>query len=293
MKSLWQNAGFVKLGVQEKLAVLYFLAGPQANEIGLYKVSFQQMSTDLGIEIDPAVNLARSVWRLGRWEFDDIARVLWIPSWWQWFPCESDGKFRKLLAGVKAVPSTDLKARFLAHGVHLPEVQRGLLRQAEAGVSLKKRAVVSASSGSTDLFGGPVAASADEPSALAYQIVLAWNSIVTAPIPQVSRLTHKLRDKIYARLRTFTDVSDYRAVFQMLAVSPWFRGEKQDVTAYKDWVGDLAWIMHDDERFQRQLDKARVVRPDVPISRPANCQHAPFCHSVAACTQRTLKDMGV
>lgn len=293
MKSLWQNAGFAKLGGWEKLAVLYFLSGPQANEIGLYKVSFQQMAVEFGMELDPAVNLARSVWRLGRWEFDDIARVLWIPSWWQWFPCESDAQFRKLLATVKSVPSTDLKAKFLAYERHLPESQRGLLRQAAAGISLKKRKVLSEPSASTDLFGGPVAPSVDEPSALAYQIVLAWNGIVTAPIPQVSRVTNKLRDKIYARLRTFPDVSDYRAVFKMLNASPWFRGEKQDVTAYKDWVGDLAWIMHDDERFQRQLDKARVTRPDVPIMRPPNCQHSPFCHSQGACTQRTLKDMGV
>lgn len=293
MTALWQTPGFLRLTAERKLMVLYFLNGPQANKLGLYVVSFQQLASDMGMELDAAVTMAREVWRIGRWQFDDVRRLLWIPTWWQYHPCESDSKFRKLMVEFKGIVSSDLKARFLAQEQFLPESQRTILRQVAAGVSSKKRVVMVPTTESTDLFGGSITAAPGEPSALAHQVLIAWNTIVTAPIPQVSRLTNKLRDKIYARLCTFTNIDDYRAVFKMLNASPWFRGERGDVVAYKDWVGDLAWIMYDDDRFQKQLDKARTIRPDVPVTRLPTCRHAPACHSQAVCTSKTLKEMGV
>lgn len=292
MQAIWQNAGFARLTDQEKVLVLYYLTCEQANRIGLYQVKFQQVASEVGFDLDVTVEVSRSAWRKGKWEYDEVRTLLWIPSWWLWFPSVSDAAFRKALADFRKVVSSDLKAKFLAHTKHLPASQAAILGQLAAGVSLKKSVVVTNTDAGSDLFGNGTAAT-EEPSALAYQVVMAWNKIVTPPIPQVSRITNVMRAHIYDRLREFPNLTDWKLVFGMLNESEWFRGQGT-ATAYRDWVGDLSWLIAKEERFRSQLDKARVYRPAASVSsRPLGCRHEPACADRPSCTERNLREMGV
>ncbi len=290
MQAIWQNAGFARLTDREKVLVLYYLTTDQANRIGLYPVAFPQVAKETGFDLDLAIETSRSAWRKGGWQYDEVRHLLFVPSWWLWFPPVSDGAFRKALADFRKVPQSDLKAAFLAQDKHLPASQKAILGQLAAGVAPSKRVVVTAAEGS-DLFGGTGAVT-EEVGALAYQVVMAWNAAVTAPIPQVTKVTPKLRKAIYERLAVFSNLDDWKLVFAALNVSPWFRGEGEQA-AYKDWVGDLSWLVGNDDRFGKQLDKARVQRPAQTASRPVNCRHDPPCRSAVGCTERNLKEMGV
>jgi hypothetical protein len=119
---IWDDPNFQRLSDAEKVMTDYILFGPQTNRIGIYKMS-------------PAVGVEHLKWSLRQflqrfekvcavfgWQFDPVAHVIWIPSWWDYNPLTNNGNnLSGALTDLARVPSSPLIARFASHLVYVPE----------------------------------------------------------------------------------------------------------------------------------------------------------------------------
>jgi hypothetical protein len=77
----WTDATTQSLSNDQKLVSLYLRTGPQTNAVGLYRLSPGAAAEDLGMDPGEFRRQLDIVCRVEGWNFDAIARVLWIPSW--------------------------------------------------------------------------------------------------------------------------------------------------------------------------------------------------------------------
>jgi len=132
-----------------------------------------------------------------------------------------------------------------------------------------------------DLFGAEVVEAKGQIDA----VVELWNRMALAPVPKVQRVMAGLRKKIAARMKTFPAVETFNLVFRYVNQSAWHRGEDPKSNG---WVVTLTWVVANDERFQRLVEKAVASRPERHV--PAGCRHRPPCTDPVACTSRLLKE---
>lgn len=118
---LWRSAAFVALNTREKLIAIYVLAGPQTNRIGLYRLSQATGAEDLGEDIETFSEGFKNVCSAFGWEFDPIARVVWIPSWWRFNIPENPNVLKGAIGDLAEVPDTALIRMFIQHIETLPE----------------------------------------------------------------------------------------------------------------------------------------------------------------------------
>jgi hypothetical protein len=109
---LWSDARFLALPQSDRLVLLYLLSGPQSNRIGLFKVSLGSASEDLKTSSVTFRKRLLNVCATFGWEFDDYARVLWIPSWWRFNPPENENVLKGNLKDLGEVPASLLVGKF-------------------------------------------------------------------------------------------------------------------------------------------------------------------------------------
>lgn len=301
-RHLWRSPGFQQLADLERTVALYLLTGPQTNRIGLYPVSMAHMTEDLQRPKPVLLASVAKVLDATTWPMCE-RKVLFIPTWWFWFPPENERVFRKALADFPAVTQSVLRERFLNYRRFLPEAWHHILDAVAAGVPAAKKARIidgptddelkaSATGGLFEDVGAKRIA-ADQ-NVLQQQIVALWNETVDthAPgrIPKVKQLNRPaLVKKIGERWKTFPRLDLFKQAFVEAATSPWCRGESQS-GSYVGWVIDLPWLVHSDTRMQRFVDRAGMRAQDGGTYRVANCRHTPPCKTPIECTSRLLME---
>lgn len=123
-------------------------------------------------------------------------------------------------------------------------------------------------------------------TASAQAIVDLWNQLVTAPIPQVTKLTTDRRAKLDARLKSFPALETWAEAITWVNGQDWCRASgKGD---HPNWTASLDWLCKNDGVIQRALEKSATVP-----ARPAEwvCLHDPHCGSAWRCHQRTQLDL--
>jgi hypothetical protein len=121
----------------DRVLTLYILTGPQANRIGLFRFSLALALDDLAEEADDGITRrwAGSDERIGlrvreafdrvcaafQWHYDGDARVLWIPSWWDFNLPANPNVLEAALADVDELPDTELVDRFAENVRYLPD----------------------------------------------------------------------------------------------------------------------------------------------------------------------------
>ncbi len=113
----WKS--FRGLSLEEKAIAVYLLTGDQTNRIGLYDFSVGKAIEDL--ETSPQTfnkGFANVIKRLG-WEYDEVNRVLFIPSWWKWNPPENPNVLIGNLKDLQEVADSPLIADFICNTEHL------------------------------------------------------------------------------------------------------------------------------------------------------------------------------
>lgn len=116
------------------------------------------------------------------------------------------------------------------------------------------------------------------------EVVALWNSIVTAPIPQVARLTADRRTKIAARLKTYPKREEWTTSITWYNGQAWCRAP--GTGEHANWTVTLDWLVKGDGPIQRALEKAVRSTP----RGPTQCPHDPPCPSgyvTYACQQRS------
>lgn len=137
---LWANPDFLRFPDGEKVMTQYLLFGPQTNRLGLFRVS-----PGLGVE---QLNCSLKVFRTREahvcetfgWSFDDAAKVLWIPSWWDYNDVHGNVKVMQgALADLNEVPETILIDKFLTHWDFVPIGLQGLFTDLSARRAIPRK----------------------------------------------------------------------------------------------------------------------------------------------------------
>ncbi len=101
---IWKTLRGLK--ADEKAIALYLLTGDQTNRIGYYDFSLAKAAEDL--ETLPQTfrkGFERVLAHLG-WEFDNVNRVVYIPTWWKWNPPENPNVLKGNLNDLQEVAHT-------------------------------------------------------------------------------------------------------------------------------------------------------------------------------------------
>ena len=99
------------LTFDEKLIALYLITG-QSNRVGLYRISLAAAAEDLGLDLTTFVDKYRRVVEIMNWHYDDINRVLWIPTWWRYQSPDNPKWMKSVLQDLLEVPKSPLLERF-------------------------------------------------------------------------------------------------------------------------------------------------------------------------------------
>lgn len=122
-KRLWRNHDFRTFPDREKVLTLYLLTGPQTNRVGLYSYSMATAAEDLGWSLDSLRARQDRVLAAFKWIYDDKARVIYLPTWWEFNPPgEHEKTVKGLLSDLNDVPKTVLIHQFCRNLTHVPEV---------------------------------------------------------------------------------------------------------------------------------------------------------------------------
>lgn len=121
---VWKS--FRGLSLEEKAIAVYLLTGDQTNRIGLYDFSFGKAIEDL--ETSPQTfqaGLAHVIDRMN-WEYDDVNRVFYIPTWWKWNLPENPSVLKGNLRDLQEVADSPLINKFMRNTSGL-EVSKNLI----------------------------------------------------------------------------------------------------------------------------------------------------------------------
>lgn len=112
------------LSTEGKLIANHLITGRHANRIGLFEVSLPGAADELNMDVKKyEKHFGPSVVSLG-WEYDEEARVLWIPSWWKYNHPQNPRHMMGSLRDLTAVPDSYLIPKWAGHVIHVRAVYR-------------------------------------------------------------------------------------------------------------------------------------------------------------------------
>lgn len=125
---IWSDESFAKLDAECKLLAVYCLTSSQVNRIGLYRLSLGMAAEELGMVSDTVSHTVsdtmtariRRVCETLNWEWDDTAKVLYLPTWWKYNAPDNAKHFSGCLSDLHDVPNSFLIARFAKNLKYLP-----------------------------------------------------------------------------------------------------------------------------------------------------------------------------
>ena len=95
-------------------------------------------------------------------------------------------------------------------------------------------------------------------------VVELWNSIVTAPIPKVRKLTADRKRKIEARLKTYPDLENWRTCIVWLNRQAWCRAS--GTGEHGNWTATFDYLIRNDGTITQALEK---VSAEGDVSAPS------------------------
>lgn len=118
----WKDEAFRALSIEEKLIALYIITA-QSNRIGLFYFSPAMACEDLGMADVPDTYAIRflAVCKAFSWQWDEAAKVIFIPTWFKYNQPENDKHMIGMLADLEDVPKTDLQKRFVENTQYIEE----------------------------------------------------------------------------------------------------------------------------------------------------------------------------
>jgi hypothetical protein len=245
------------LKADEKAIAFYLLTGDQTNRIGFYDFSMAKGAEDLETLPQTFRKGFQNVLQRLAWEYDDVNRVLYIPTWWKWNPPENPNVLKGNLNDLQEVAHSPLLDKFinnteyLQHSSSLVETFTQTLakrlgerypkpsrkqKQEQEQEQEKRYIVVSEATIDPE---PPASPPADLDSNLdskpakpakpakpklenipCQAIIDLWNAHAPKPLPR-SSLTDKRKPKIKAAWQEYPSLDWWQELFGDIALSPW------------------------------------------------------------------------
>ena len=115
---IWTDEKFRLLTSEQQRIALYILTA-QSNRIGLFSFSPGKACEDLGTSPSTFHKGFLRVCQVLSWEWDQAARVLYLPTWWRYNQPESANNVVGNLKDLDDLPTTPLFTKFSANTTHL------------------------------------------------------------------------------------------------------------------------------------------------------------------------------
>ena len=116
----WKDEKIRQLSVEEKAVAAYCFTG-QSNRVGLFNFSPGQAAEDLGVSPATFAKGFRKVCQRLNYEWDEDARVLYLPTWWKYNAPDNPNTLKGNLSDIDGLPETRLFARFSTNLAYLAE----------------------------------------------------------------------------------------------------------------------------------------------------------------------------
>lgn len=289
-RQIWRHPKFKRLSDFDRVMTLYCLDGPQTNRIGLFFLSMPALAEDLQRPLVEAVDGLQRLIALSQWQYHPATHVLWIPTWWSWYPPSGAVKFRQALEDVNTVPLSPLTAQFFQHRRFVPEAWHHVLDGLAQGVPSRSRVVKVKTDKppTSDLLGDVPTGSSVSVRQAVDEVIALWNATVTGRLPKVTRGSAGLRQKIEGRLRAFPAIDLWRRIFESMTTSDWCQGAMAE-GPYAGWTADLGYLVRSDDRFQSWVDRVAAQPKAEQRAGIPNCRHRPACQTQVECTRKMLE----
>jgi len=118
---IWKDEKFIAQGVFIKLTILYCLTSSQTNRIGIFNFSPSMAAEDLETFPETFLKGLKKVCETFGWTYDEIYRVLYIPTWFKYNCPENPNVLKACLSDLHEIPKTPLLQEFKANLKYLPE----------------------------------------------------------------------------------------------------------------------------------------------------------------------------
>ena len=125
---IWTDEKFRRLTGEQQRIALYILTA-QSNRIGLFSFSPGKACEDLGTLSQTFRKGFQKVCQTVNWEWDENARVLYLPTWWRYNQPENANNVIGNLKDLDDLPETPLLERFSANTTYLLEDLRETFTQ--------------------------------------------------------------------------------------------------------------------------------------------------------------------
>ncbi|MGE3404532.1 MAG: hypothetical protein AB7K63_18215 [Vicinamibacterales bacterium] len=102
----------------------------------------------------------------------------------------------------------------------------------------------------------------DDDPATPERVVAAWNAIMTAPVPQVRRLTTERRRGILLRIKRYPRMGEWKTAFANLNTYAWMRGQGD-----RGYVVDIDLALKNDTHLAKWLERGPERQPPSPANR--------------------------
>lgn len=245
---IWTDERFRRLTPEQQRVALYVLTA-QSNRIGLFSFSPGKASEDLQVSPPAFRKDFANVCRVLRWEWDDDARVIYLPTWWKYNPIEGANNIIGNLKDLADLPATPLAAKFSINLVYLPDDLKPIFRrELSKWYPNPSPHPLPDPSGTQELEleqeqkqeqEAPSACAGDvltENQASVAWLVQEWNKI-PGVVPANGSLTGPVLKSIRARLVEHPNKNFWLNLFTSeIAVSDFLCGRKTDWAASIDWV---------------------------------------------------------
>lgn len=117
---IWTDEKFRLLKAEEQRIALYILTA-QSNRIGLFSFSPGKACEDLKTLPQTFLKGFQKVCQTLNWQWDAVARVLYLPTWWRYNQPENANNVIGNLTDLEDLPKTPLLERFSTNTTYLKE----------------------------------------------------------------------------------------------------------------------------------------------------------------------------
>lgn len=233
---LWNDEGFRACSLEEKLIALYMFTA-QSNRIGLFSFSPGKACEELELSAQTFRKGSEKVCRTFHWEWDERARVLFIPTWWKYNAPENPNVLKSYLRDLHDLPRTPLLTRFSANLQYLPitfhqTFQEGLpqpspqrIGDKETDTEIEKETEREAPSHSIGV--------------TAKEIQNRWNAI--AGVKPCKEIGETIRERIQARIKKHSKSEWWDSFFQRVQASDFLCGRTHGSRG--PFRASLAWVL--------------------------------------------------
>ena len=125
---IWTDEKFRRLTADEQRIALYILTA-QSNRIGLFSFSPGKACEDLRTSPAKFSKAFIAVCKILKWEWDQGARVLYLPTWWRYNAPESANNVVGNLKDLDDLPATPLLEKFASNTIYLSDTVKQTFTQ--------------------------------------------------------------------------------------------------------------------------------------------------------------------